>query len=89
MDTFKNNYFRLGTCNDSDRAGWCPRMAVPLRIDKFKKSNSNTTLNFEYDFEDWISDGGTQSAQIGAFYAISTYVVVKSNTKIEKPLITN
>lgn len=72
-----------------DRAGWCPGMAVPLRIDKFKKSNSNTTLNFEYDFEDWISDGGTQSAQTGAFYAISTYVVVKSNTKIEKPLITN
>lgn len=72
-----------------DRAGWCPGMAVPLRIDKFQRSNSNASLNFEYNFEDWVSDGGTQSGQVGAFYAISTYVVVKSNTEIEQPVISN
>ncbi|APY11548.1 hypothetical protein BWZ22_09960 [Seonamhaeicola sp. S2-3] len=73
----------------SDRAGWCPGMAVPVRIDEFDKSNSNVTFNFEYDFEDWVSDGGTQSGQTGAFYAISTYVVVKSKTPIDAPVITN
>lgn len=44
-----------------NRAGWCPGMAVPLRIDKFARTNSNSEITFEYDFEDWTSDGGTQS----------------------------
>ncbi|WP_256371280.1 hypothetical protein [Seonamhaeicola sp. S2-3] len=35
------------------------------------------------------SDGGTQSGQTGAFYAISTYIVVKSKTPIDAPVITN
>ncbi|MCL4167703.1 UNVERIFIED_CONTAM: hypothetical protein GTU68_050878 [Idotea baltica] len=72
-----------------DRAGWCPGMAVPVRIDKFQRTNSNSEITFEYDFEDWTSDGGTLSGQTGAFYAISTYVVVKSKTPIEAPVITN
>lgn len=72
-----------------DRAGWCPGMAVPPRVDKFARSNSNVTLEFEYDFEDWVTDGGTQSSQKGAFYAISTYVVVKSKTPIEAPVVSN
>ena len=70
-----------------DRAGWCPGMAVPPRVDKFDKSNSNITFDFEYNFEDWVSDGGTQSSQTGAYYAISTYVVVKSKTPIEAPVV--
>jgi hypothetical protein len=64
-------------------------MAVPARIDKFDRSNSNVTFDFEYDFEDWVSDGGTLSGQTGAFYAISTYVVVKSKTPIDAPVISN
>ncbi|SFD12798.1 peptide-N-glycosidase F-related protein [Algibacter pectinivorans] len=72
-----------------DRAGWCPGMAVPVRVDKFDKANSNNTFNFEYDFEDWVADGGTQSSQTGAYYAISTYVVVKSKTPIQPPVVSN
>ena len=44
---------------------------------------------FEYDYENWTSDGGTTSGQGGAYYATSTFVVVKSNTPIVKPTVTN
>ena len=35
-----------------DRAGWCPGMAVPVRIDDFASSMSGASFNFEYDYED-------------------------------------
>lgn len=66
-----------------DRAGWCPGMVVPPRIDQFTSIMAGSTFTFEYDYEDWVSDlaGG------GAFYATSTFVVVKSNTPIAKPVV--
>ena len=66
-----------------DRAGWCPGMAVPTRIDEFTTSMSGNTFNFEYDYQDWTSDG----ANGNAYYATSTFVVVKSNTPIVKPTV--
>lgn len=68
-----------------DRAGWCPGMEVPVRIDKF--DSPVNTFTYEYDYEDWTSNGGTTSGQTGAYYATSTFVVVKSNTKIDKPVV--
>lgn len=68
-----------------DRAGWCPGMVVPARIDQFGASNAGSSFNFEYDFMDWTSDGGNGNA----YYATSTYVVVKSNTVISAPTITD
>lgn len=68
-----------------DRAGWCPGMAVPNRIDMFDPAMAGQTFTFEYDLEDWTSDsGGTNNA----YYAISTFVVVKSNSPIETPVVT-
>lgn len=67
-----------------DRAGWCPGMAVPVRIDKFDNSMQDETFSFEYDFEDWKSDESSK-----AYYAISTFVVVKSNTPVSKPTVTD
>ncbi|MEM6686694.1 MAG: peptide-N-glycosidase F-related protein [Bacteroidota bacterium] len=72
-----------------DRAGWCPGMAVPVRIDQMSTPMSGSTFMFEYDYENWTSDGGTTSGQNGAYYATSTFVVVKSNTPIVKPTVTN
>ena len=54
-----------------DRAGWCPGMAVPVRMNNLDTSYSGSTLSFEYDFEDWTSDGNGGNA----FYAISTYIL--------------
>ena len=66
-----------------DRAGWCPGMAVPIRVDNFTTPMAGSTFAFEYDFEDWTSDG----ANGGAYYATSTYVVVKSNSVISAPTV--
>ena len=68
-----------------DRAGWCPGMAVPVRMNNLDTSYSGSTLSFEYDFEDWTSDGNGGNA----FYAISTYVIVKSNSEITAPIVTD
>ena len=66
-----------------DRAGWCPGMAVPVRSNDLVTSFNGTSFTFEYDFEDWTSDGQGGNA----YYAISTYVVVKSNTEISSPVV--
>ncbi|WP_323789619.1 peptide-N-glycosidase F-related protein [Psychroserpens sp.] len=68
-----------------DRAGWCPGMVVPARLNQFNSSMAGSSFSFEYDYEDWISDiaGGN------AFYATSTFVVVKSNTPISKPVVSD
>ncbi|MCB0381740.1 MAG: peptidase, partial [Psychroserpens sp.] len=39
-----------------DRAGWCPGMVVPPRIDQFTSIMAGSTFTFEYDYEDWVSD---------------------------------
>lgn len=69
-----------------DRAGWCPGMVVPVRFNNIQKSMFGTAFNFEYKFEDWTADVKENN---NAFYAISTFVVVKSNSPITKPIITN
>src|SRR5690606_16661632 len=68
-----------------DRAGWCPGMAVPVRFDNIQKSLFGSSFNFEYQFQDWTNNGSNGKA----YYAISTFVVVKSNEPIEKATITN
>ena len=72
-----------------NRAGWCPGMAVPVRIDDIGLSFNGNGFDFEYDFQNWSSDGGSTSGQTGAYYATSSYVVVKSNTEISSPTITD
>ena len=68
-----------------DRAGWCPGMAVPVRMNSLDTSYSGSTISFEYDFEDWTSDGNGGNA----FYAISTYIIAKSNSEITAPIVTD
>ena len=68
-----------------DRAGWCPGMAVPVRLDVLSKTLTGSTFNFEYKFQDWVNNGNNGKA----YYAISTFVVVKSNSVIEVPVVTD
>lgn len=94
VNTFQHNMGPIGCASNPinnqspgnwtpDRAGWCPGMAVPTRVDIFDSSVAGTTFSFEYDYEDW-----TNNMQNGrAFYATSTYVVVKSNTAITPPTV--
>lgn len=71
-----------------DRAGWCPGMAVPIRTDNFSTSLAGQSLNYEYAFQPWVNDLASTNANIHAYYAISSFVVVKSNTPIVKPTVT-
>ena len=66
-----------------NRAGWCPGMGVPTRIDTFATSMAGSMFTFEYDYEDWTNNMGNGNA----YYATSTYVVVKSSTPITKPTV--
>lgn len=67
-----------------DRAGWCPGMEVPVREDKFSSNMAGKTFTYKYDFQDWTSDG-----ESNAYVAISSFVVVKSNTEIIAPVVTD
>jgi|GEM_PF-273990 len=68
---------------EPNRAGWCPGMGVPTRIDAFATSMAGSMFTFEYDYEDWTNNMGNGNA----YYATSTYVVVKSSTPITKPTV--
>mgnify|MGYP001166609546 FL=1 len=95
-DTYQHNLSPIGCSSNPisnqdpgnwmpDRAGWCPGMAVPVRMNNLDTSYNGSTISFEYDFEEWISDGNGGDA----FYAISTYIIVKSNSEITAPLVTD
>jgi len=66
-----------------DRAGWCPGMVVPVRANVLDNSLFGTTFTFEYDFEDWTNNGSNGDA----YYATSTYVVVKSTSAIASAVV--
>lgn len=94
INTFQHNLDPIGCASNPinnqnpgnwmpDRAGWCPGMVVPVRTNLMDNSISGSTFAFEYDFEDWTNDGANGSA----FYATSTYVVVKSNSMVSSPIV--
>ena len=58
-------------------------MEVPVRKDIFSTSMSGTTFCYKYELEQWVNN--LESGQ--AYYAISSFVVVKSDTSIEKPVV--
>lgn len=67
-----------------DRAGWCPGMAVPVREDILDTSLYSESFEFEYELEEWENNGGNGDS----YYAISSFIVVKSNDPIiEKPTV--
>ena len=66
-----------------DRAGWCPGMQVPVRTNNLDLSFGGSTISYEYELEDWTSDGNGGDA----YYAISTYVILKSNSEINPAIV--
>lgn len=97
--TFEHKLEALGCANNpiknqqgnwrDDRAGWCPGMVVPIRINTFDGNLLNQQFSLEYKFQNWENDMKYQGDNPHAYYALSTFVVVKSNTPITKPTITN
>lgn len=66
-----------------DRAGWCPGMVVEPFFDVIQGELSNRTFKFNYEFENWKNNNPENKA----FYAISSFIVVKSNKPIELPIV--
>ena len=66
-----------------DRAGWCPGMQVPVRTNNLDLSFGGSTISYEYELEDWTSDGDGGDA----YYAISTYIILKSNSEINPAIV--
>lgn len=62
-----------------ERAGWCPGMAVPTRIDLLTGNLASKSFTFEYQFTDWTNNQNNGKA----YYAISNFIVVHSTTPIE------
>ena len=73
---------------EPDRAGWCPGMAVPVRQDSISTDLMGKTVAFEYDYQDWTTDGGNTSGNAGAYNATSCFIIVKSNSPLERALVT-
>jgi len=70
-----------------DRAGWCPGMAVPVRTNHMENPMSGQSFTFGYRFEEWTNNFQTTASNKHAYYAISSYVVVKSSQPIEAPVV--
>ncbi len=66
-----------------DRAGWCPGMEIPVRKDVFSDPMAGMEFCYKYELEPWTNNLSNGKA----YYAISSFVVVKSNTPIEKPTV--
>ncbi|MGM0636004.1 MAG: peptide-N-glycosidase F-related protein [Bacteroidota bacterium] len=67
-----------------DRAGWCPGMEVPIRTNQLDLAQSGTNFDWKYEFEEWNTNSAGES---DAYYAISSFVVLKSNEPITAPTI--
>ena len=72
-----------------NRAGWCPGMIVPVRIDKFNVDLSNDNIDFEYYFEPWVNNFQYSGQNPNAYNAISTFIIIKSDQEIEPATISN
>ena len=72
-----------------NRAGWCPGMIVPVRIDKFNVDLSNDNIDFEYYFVPWVNNFQYSGQNPNAYNAISTFIIIKSDQQIEPATISN
>lgn len=70
-----------------DRAGWCPGQEVPVRTDVLDAAWSGRTFAYEYALEPWVNDFQTTVDNPHAYYAITSYVVAKSNEPIDAPVV--
>lgn len=71
-----------------DRAGWCPGMEVPVRRDLFVDPMGGANFCYQYQLAPWTNNMQSSADNKHAYYAISTFVVVKSKTPFtELPLV--
>lgn len=70
-----------------DRAGWCPGMEVPLRVNKLPDAKAGKTFKFNYQLQDWTNNFKSTADNKHAYYAISTFAVVKANEPVQPAVV--
>ena len=60
-----------------------------LRVDKFSENLNGKTIKFDYNFHPWVNDLKTDASNKHAYYAISTFVVLKSNEEISAAIVSD
>jgi hypothetical protein len=70
-----------------DRAGWCPGMEVPVRTDLFAESMAGANFSYQYQLAGWVNNMQSTASNVHAYYAISSFVVVKSNTPLSPAIV--
>jgi hypothetical protein len=70
-----------------DRAGWCPGMEVPVRTNIFENTMAGTIFKYSYELEEWANNFQSNAENKHAYYAITSFVVTKSNVPIERPIV--
>ena len=72
-----------------DRAGWCPGMEVPVRSDIFESTMAGTSFTYKYQIPEWSNDFKSSADNKHAYHAISSFVVIKSNSPFTRPAVVN
>lgn len=70
-----------------DRAGWCPGMEVPVRSNKLQDAKAGKTFKFDYKLQSWTNNFQSTADNKHAYYAISTFVVVKANEPVDGAIV--
>lgn len=65
-----------------DRAGWCPGMAVPVRTNVLPAPRAGESFRFAYELQEWTNDFQTTAENKHAYYALSSYIIVKSHEPV-------
>ncbi|RKE52291.1 peptide-N-glycosidase F-related protein [Sphingobacterium detergens] len=81
-----------------DRAGWCPGLEVPVRTNVLASPKAGGSFNFNYVLQEdqWNPNNLTEKWRDngvdtgGAYYALSTYMIIESNSPISgSPVVSN
>ncbi|MGE8241452.1 MAG: hypothetical protein ACN6PD_02005, partial [Sphingobacterium sp.] len=81
-----------------DRAGWCPGLEVPVRTNVLAspKAGGSFTFNYVLQEDQWNPNNLTEKWRDngvdtgGAYYALSTYMIIESNSPISgSPVVSN
>jgi len=69
------------------RSGLCPGMEVPVRTDVFDLSMAAESFCYTYELEAWTNDFKSEMDNKHAYYAISSFILVKSNNPIDAAVV--
>jgi hypothetical protein len=62
-------------------------MEVPIRSDVFGSTMAGQSFCYKYELESWTNDFQSSADNKHAYYAISSFVLVKSNSPLTEAIV--